>query len=143
MSGTCSIDLTGTVKAVSSRMDHTVSLVQTLTDVESKNLSFQVSRGASAVSLPLGLSTGVTEALLVLIYSPKKLVLRITGADASHPGPVELGIKGFFLLTLTPGEGVASIDVSNPSATEDVTIEYTVAAKAASTDDDPDFYLDE
>jgi hypothetical protein len=136
------IDIVGEVKITTARLDRTLTLMQTLSDIEVKGMEATIPRSGADVSVPLGLSAGVAEGLFLAIYSPKKLIVRYTTADASHPGPVEFGIKGHHILTLTPDAGIVALAFSNPSDTEDVVVEYVVGAKRQSTDEDPDFYTD-
>lgn len=142
MAGTSTVDIAGTVEVTKSRASTPRTLMQTISDLEAKDLEITVPR-SSTVALPLGLSSGVPEALFLLIYSPKKLVVRYTSADVSLPGPIELGIKGYHILTLTPGEGITAVSLVNANDSEDIIVEYCVAAKSQTTDASPTFYTDD
>jgi len=139
--GTSTISITGAVEVVTKRRNTNIALTQSIGEVEAKGpLELTIPAGAT-VSLPLSFSTGVDEALFLYIYSPKKMVVRVTGKDASHPGPMEKGLKGIWLETFTPGEGVVAVSVTNPSTTDAVTIEYAYAAKADASDN-PEYWND-
>ena len=142
MAATSSFNLAGILSIVTAKKQLTWPLSQIVSQLEIKTPEVLIPAGGALTSVPLNLSTGVTEALVVVLYAPKKLVVRYTTSDASHPGPVEMGIKGLHILTLSPGEGIVAISASNPSATEDVTLEYAVGAKAAVGDGDPDYWDD-
>ncbi len=143
MTATSSFSLTGTATFATSRKSTPWALSQAIGEIEAKASELRIPSGGAYVSVPLGLSATVTEALLLVLYSPKKLIIEYTSSDADDPGPMKLGLKGLHVLTLSPGEGITTLRASNPSTTEDVTLEYGVCAKAADADDDPDYWDDE
>jgi hypothetical protein len=143
MAATSSIAIAGTIDATTTRKATETTVSQVVDEIEVKQgMEVRVPVGGGLVSVPLPFSTGIAEALILHLYSPKKLVLRITGSDVSHAGPIDLGIKGHWFITLTPGEGIAAISASNPSTTDDVTLEYSYGAKSAAGDDDPTYWDD-
>lgn len=131
--GQSTVSVTGSIDIASARRSSNIALTQSIGEVETKG-PVELTLGAGETrALPLDLSTGVDEVLFLYLYSPKKLVVRVTGKDASHPGPIEKGLKGIWMETFTPGEGVTAITVTNPG-TDPVTIEYAYAAKADAAD---------
>lgn len=84
-----------------------------------------------AVSLQL--PTGVTEALLVYVRTPRALKMRLTAAGAV-PGPIALGAKGVSLLTLAPGSGVTALAFDNADLTEDVIIDVVIGCQVTADD---------
>lgn len=132
--GQSTIALTGEVVIATARRTTSIALTQSIGELEVKGpLELTIAPGAT-VALPLSFSTGVTEALFLLIYAPSKVVVRVTGSDVSHPGPIEKGLKGYWIETFTPGEGVTAISMTNPSTTDAVTIEYGYGALGDSAD---------
>lgn len=132
--GQSTFAITGELNVATARRATAIALTQSTTGLEAKGpLELTIAAGAT-VALPLTFSAGVAEALFLYLYSPKKMVVRVTGTDASHPGPMELGLKGIWMQTFTPGEGVAAVSITNPSTTEAVTIEYAYAALADAAD---------
>lgn len=140
--GQSTISIVGEVQITTARRSTSIALSQSIGELEVKGpLELTVAAGAS-VALPLSFSAGVSEALFLLLYSPKKAVVRITGSDVSHPGPMEKGLKGYWMETFSPGEGVTAITVTNPSTTEAITLEYAYAAKGDASDA-PTYWNDE
>lgn len=142
MAATSSFNLAGLLKIVTARKENEISLSQILAEVEAKGYEVLIPAGGVLTAVPMPFSGGVTEALVVALYAPKKLTLRITSADGSHPGPMELGIKGWWFVTLNPGAGITAISASNASSTSNVTLEVYFGAKQSAGDPDPSYWTD-
>ena len=139
--GQDTIALSGTLEFVSSRRNTQIALTQNMGELEVKGpLSLNIPANTT-VNLPLSFSTGVGEALFLYIYAPKKLVVRVTGKDISLPGPMEKGLKGYWIETMAPGEGITAITLLNESLSDNVQIEYAYGA-LADVNDTPAYWLD-
>lgn len=142
MSGTSTIDLTGTVEVTTNRKSTAISLSQTIDALEVKTLEATIPHGTvSPLAVPLGLSSGVPEALVLHVMAPRTVGMRITGNGAT-PGPTLLQVKGYQMLTFAPGGGLTALAFTNENGTEDVVVEYVVGAKAQTDDDAPTFWDD-
>lgn len=135
-----SINLAGTLNVATPRRVSPIVLSEIIDTIEAKQFDFNIAANASGVTVPLLFPVGVTEALFLHLYSPKKLILELTGSDAT-PGPMKLGLKGHMLLTMQPDEGIISLKASNPSTTEDVNLEVVVGCIAAAGQS-PEFFDD-
>ena len=120
-----SINLAGTLNVATPRRVSPIVLSEIIESIEAKQFDFNIAANAADVNIPLMFPSGVTEALILHLYSPKKLVLELTGSDAT-PGPMKIGLKGHMLLTMQPDEGITTLRVTNPSTTEDVNLEVVV-----------------
>jgi hypothetical protein len=140
MTATSSFSLAGELTIATARKNLAWALSEVIGELEIKHNEILVPAGGALTSVPLVLSSGVSEALVVVLYAPKALTVRYTSSDVSHAGPIELGIKGLHFLTLATGAGITAISVSNASVTDDVTLEYAIGAKAAVGDDDPSYW---
>lgn len=127
MAGDSSINITGNVKLASVKRLTDFPLSQIIGDVEVKHGDLNISSGGSPVSVPLSFASGVTETLFLLLYSPKPLIIIVTGKNGDVPGPIRLGLKGFSMFTLTPGNGITVLQAVNPN-NDDVTLEYVYAS---------------
>lgn len=139
MPGTSSISVSGMLKAVTARKTGEFSLTQQIGDVEVKTPEINVPAG-STVTVPLNLSDGVTEALMLVWYARKTLTLSLTSAHGVTPGPMTINVKGLSFLTLAPGAGIAAMSATN-DGTEDVNLDYAVVA-ISTTGDTPEFWDD-
>lgn len=139
------IDLRGTIESTTARRSTLRTLVQTVGDIEAREFDVTIPH-AGNLTLPLGFSAGVTEALILCIYSPKKVTVTITttATDAGgSSGPCTFGLKGTMFLSCPPGEGIATVKVKNLSETEDITIEYMVGTKSVAFGADPPYFDDD
>jgi hypothetical protein len=120
-------------------------LSQIVGEIEAKSLEVAIPLGGALTTIPLGLSTGVTEVLLLACYSPDSLILEMVTSDTENSGatagPMRAGIKGHWFVTLSPGEGITSLKAKNLSTTKDVTLEYLIGA-VEKVGDLPDFWDD-
>jgi len=141
MTGTSSFNLAGTLTVATSRRSSPLALSQVIGEVEAKSLEINVPYGGTETTVPLGLSSGVTEALIVAFYSAEELILELESSDSTEAGPIRLGIKGHWIMTLSPDEGITSVKAVNPSTTTDRTLEYVVGSIAKSGDT-PEYWDD-
>lgn len=140
MSATGSVNMRGTVSVVSSQRETTIALLQILVELETKAYEFTVAKNTTSfLAVPLPFSAGVAEALYVHLYAPKALILELTytSTSGSNGGPVEAGLKGHRIETLTPGEGLAALRVKNLSTSDDVVLDLVVGAKQKASDTPP------
>ena len=128
---TGSINICGMIRVASSRGTSEFPLSQVIADVEVKQNEITLAGGATNVALPLALSAGVSEALMLVIYTPAKARLHIT---ATNGGPAPLGIKGTFIMTLNPGDGITGVTIDNLSAIDELVVSWIVVAQDASAD---------
>jgi hypothetical protein len=136
--GKSTFSLTGTLGFDSPRRSSNIALSQSIGGLEVKGpIELTIAAGAT-VSLPLSFSTGVSEALVLALYSAARLDVALT-ASGDVPGPVKLGMKGNWVQTFAPGRGLAAVSVTNPSTTESVALEYAYAA-LADAGDAPEFW---
>lgn len=137
--GQSTVAISGTLDVVTTRRTTLLALTQSIGGVEVKGPQELTIAAGATVDVPLPFSSGVDEALFLAIYSPRKVNLSIVDGNE---GVVSLGLKGYYLHTYTPGKGLAGLQVSNPSISSAVTIEYVYAAKADATDS-PDYWNDD
>lgn len=132
------IAITGSVEVVTQRRATNINLSQSIADVEAKGpLELTIAAGAT-VPVPFTFSGTVEEVLFFCIYSPDKVRLDLEG---TLDGDITIGLKGYGMWTFCPGEGLKTVFVHNPSATEAVTIEYAYAAKG-DVSDVPEYWND-
>lgn len=139
MAGTSSLNLAGNLVVVTARRESKIALSQIVGQIEAKQQEFNIPAGTTqSVALPF--SSGVTEALVVHFYCPKTLHIEFSSSDTTTPGPVRVGIKGHWLMTMAPAEGMISpISVINPDLNNDITLEMVVAAVQDAADT-PEFW---
>jgi hypothetical protein len=140
MAATGSINLAGLMKLAKANGVDSVAISQIVPELEVKGLDATIPAGGDLTSLPLGLSTGVTEALFLAIYSPTTLTIELTSSDGTRPGPFRQGLKSWYFATLAPGQGIVALSALNEDPDDDVTLVYYVGAKRNATDDTPSFW---
>lgn len=106
-------------------------LSQIITDVESKVIDLRVPNDGLPVAAPLCFSSDITEALVLVIYSPSTVDVTMTTSTAT-PGPVVFKMRGLSMLTLAPDGGVVELSFSQ-SGTSDVTVTYAVVTAQGTT----------
>ena len=116
----------GEIKVASQTRSSTVDVSTTLEDIELRDLEVTVVANAT-VTLPMTFPTGVDEALVISLYSPKALSVTLTNSDVS-PESMTIGLKGRVWWTADVGNGFTAISVTNPN-TEDVIVEYTMGCQ--------------
>jgi len=137
MSGSDSISLVGSVTVTSPKRCITIGLSQVITEIQGKSTETTIphaTNAGTAVDVSLPLSTGVTEALCLVFSCDAPIVVLLTSSDATHPGPMAIGIKGFSMLTMSPGEGIISITAYNVDPDNDASLEMAVISLATSVD---------
>ena len=142
MSGTSSFNLAGKLNIASGGRVVPHALSQVIGELEAKTYEVTIPAGGAWTTVPLPLSAGVDEVLVLYMRSPKKLAMRVASNDPTEPGPAVFGFKGNWFQTLSPGIGIISIEASNPSAIDNVTLEVAIGAKALPTDEDPSYWQD-
>lgn len=127
MGAQSTIGVEGKISVASGKSDAPSYIALAIEEVEAK--SYEVTIGAASTgSIPMPFSSGVDEAIVLALYSPKHVLVQVTGKSAT-PGPVKLGLKGWWLLTMAPGEGITALSVTN-SQTEPVTLNVILGTKA-------------
>ncbi len=124
MSGS-SVNLAGTLKITTARRIADVALTEVIDGLDVLQFDFMVAQSASNVAVTFPSS----EALVLHLYSPAKLILELTGSDTID-GPIRVGLKGHLLLTCQPGEGIVSLRVTNPDAVNNVVLEVVIGIAA-------------
>ncbi len=142
MSGSSSFNLAGKLNIASGGRVVPHALSQVIGELEAKTYEVTIPAGGAWTTVPLPLSDGVEEVLVLYMRSPKKLLVRMTSNNVTTPGPMTCGFKGTWLQTFSPGEGIVTISASNPSAIDNVTLEIAIGAKALPTDEDPSYWQD-
>lgn len=140
--GASAINLAGTVEVATPQRDTEIGLSTVIDEIEAKTNEYNIpaNNSGSPFLVPLNLSTGVTEALVLLLQSASPLLLTLASSDVTNPGPFNIGLMGPMLLTMQPGEGIVSIYVVNPSTTVSVNLSVTTGALAAASDEPPYFF---
>ena len=131
------VSLAGTLTDTTGRRTNNVGIAQAIDQIEGKSKQTTIPHGGAVTSIPLDLSTGITDALVLAVYAPTKVVLVLTSSDVTAPGPMRVGLQGWTFLSMTPGEGIAALSVINNDATADVQVDTYVFALAAPTDEPP------
>jgi hypothetical protein len=106
-------------------------LSQIIADVESKVIDLRIPNDGLPVAAPLCLSSDITEALVLVIYSPSTVDVTMTTSTGT-PGPVVFKMRGLSMLTLAPDGGVVELSFSQ-SGTGDVTVTYAVVTAQGTT----------
>lgn len=135
-----SFNLTGLLQVTTTRKVNDIAISSTIDGLETKDYEVTIPTGGAYTAVPMPFSAGVTHALVMHLYAPRALKLKITSVDADFPGPIVLGILGHYFLTLTPDEGISAIEASNPSTDTNVSLQVAFGAKGMSSDDDPEYY---
>jgi hypothetical protein len=138
MPGGSSFSLTGMASFVSARREQNIGLSTAVGSLDVGGSETLVPAGATK-SIPLNFSGDVDEAVILHLYSPKKILVAITD---SFGDAASLGLKGHSLLTMYPGAGVSTLSATNPSTTENVTISVSYGAKQMQSDPDPEYWKD-
>lgn len=133
--GASVINIAGTLQATTPMRDTEIGVSQTVDEIEVKAPSYIVPHGGATISIPLGLSTGINEALVLHMKSDGLLTLILTSSDVTAPGPMRIQIMGHQLLTMAPGGGIISISAINLDNNNDVNLELIIGALAVSTDE--------
>jgi hypothetical protein len=128
MTASSTIDLTGTLTLTTTRKTDPVTITQTIDLIEAKDFELTIPHAGALATIALCLSPGVTEALFVHLYCPKNLLLKLTSSDTTTPGPMSVGLRGHWMMTLYPGEGITQIQVQNPDQANDVTLQVAIGA---------------
>jgi hypothetical protein len=139
MAATGNISIAGTMSIGRTNALREIALSQVIGEIETKDIEITLPAGGALTTIPLGLSPGVTEALVLIWNTPATVELTLASSEAV-PGPMHIYVKGQSFLTLAPGGGIISISGSNPDPDDDVTIQITVGAQRNSTDDVPEFW---
>lgn len=129
-----SINIAGLISLATARKTTEIAMSQVIPDVGVKPGEMTVPTGGAYHPVPLNLSPTMTEALVLVLYSPKKLNIQVTSSDSGTPGPIRLGLKGLWVLTLTPEHGITAVSASN-SGTDDVVLEYAIVAQETASDE--------
>lgn len=103
-----SISLAGALKSVSGQDERTLGLELAIGDVEVHTNEVSLVSDA-LLSLGLGLSPGVTEALLLVLYAPEQLKVRLTFTSGDN---ATFRVKGHSVLTLSPGGGLTALQAA-------------------------------
>ena len=148
MSANGSISLAGLLGYAGGVRTGNISLSQGIDELEVKAFEVNAPSGASLAgaewtAVPLQLSTGVGEAIVLALYAAKAVWVRITTTEdgaGSAEGVSIVKVKGHTFMTLAPGGGITDLDVCNEDLTDDVTLGVVVGAKRNATDDDPSFW---
>lgn len=148
--GSDSVAIAGTIDFVTSGRADEIALSQAVDGVQVKTTKMTIphqgtpSPTPTPVAIPLNMSPGVTEALVLHLECAEQLFLDITTNNATHPGPVRIAIKGDTFLTLAPTNplsgsfvpsgAIIAISALNFSTTDDVELAVTLAAQAQTSD---------
>lgn len=134
------LNLAGLLSWVSGSRTGTLPLSPVQDGVEVKTGEITIPTGGAEITIPLNLSTGITEALVVALYAAKTLTIEWTSSDATTPGPVREKIKGPWYKSLAPDGGLVTLKATNDGS-EDVQLVY-VFGTATSGQDTPDYWTD-
>ena len=127
-----SINIAGTLTATGDTdAGDPVALSQVISEIEKKGATNYTIGPSASLSIPLNLSSGVTEALFLFLYCAAPLLIHETTSDLSSPGPTIKGLKGLAIWTYTPGEGLAALTVSNADPLNAVSLSVVLAAAPA------------
>jgi len=138
MSTNTSVSLTGNLDVTTTRETTRLPIVLSLTDVRKKQTELILRAGAAATAVTFE-NVNVTEALALHVYCPASILVKMSSSDADFPGPIRLGLKGHWFLILSPGEGITTLEFSNPSTTDDTTAEVLLVT-ATDSDSVPSFW---
>jgi hypothetical protein len=117
------MQLLGQILTAGGRRTTNFPLTNTIDRLEVKPLEITVPAGGGATVVPLALSTGVTEALVIALYTSRRLDVTLTDSNGDT---VTIGVKGTQLLTMYPGKGITAISASNPSSSDEQLLEYII-----------------
>lgn len=139
MSGQSVIAINGEVKVTTPLKKTKIGLCQAISEIEVKSNEYTIphANSGSPFVIPMNFSTGITEALVLILQSTTPLILVLTSSDTDAPGPIRVGLQGFHMETLYPEEGIVSISVINPDPVNDVDLTVSIGALGASTDQPP------
>jgi hypothetical protein len=143
MSGDSTIGAVGTINVTTPRRSTTFGISQVIDGIECKWKEITIVHGGSAgslTSIPLDLSVGVTEALVLILECSLPIVIQLTSSDTTSPGPIFFGLKGLSFLTFTPGEGIVTLRAYNADPSNDAVLEIGIGALGNVTDQ-PTFWF--